>query len=330
MGLIHSSVGGTPAESWTSRESLEAEPSLKHHVESSDRARAGFSKAMEHYEAAVKSHKAKAAEAEAKGERAPASPARPDPGGRVSNLYNGMIAPLVPYPIAGVIWYQGEANAGRAYEYQALLSALIKGWRTAWGQGDFPFLVVQLAPFQKIVDGPGDSAWAELREAQFKTTHTLPNTALAVITDVGHETDVHPKDKAPVGARLALAARAVAYGEKIEYAGPEYAGMEIQDGRAVLRFTHLGGGLVARSGPLKGFAVAGEDRTFVNAEAAIRGDTVVVHSDSVPRPVAVRYGWADYPLGNLWNLAGLPASPFRTDDYPYATRPVARGAARRP
>jgi sialate O-acetylesterase len=232
-----------------------------------------------------------------------------------------MIAPLVPYAIRGAIWYQGESNAGRAYEYRTLFPAMIRNWRDAWGQGDFPFLFVQLAPFMKIVTEPGESAWAELREAQLLTTRTVPNTAQAVITDVGDEDDIHPKQKEPVGKRLALAALALAYGRDVVYSGPDYQRMKVEGDRAVLSFKHVGEGLEARGGPLKGFAIAGTDRKWVNGEAEIQGDRVVVWSPQVKGPVAVRYGWANYPLGNLWNKDGLPASPFRTDDFPLTTEP---------
>ena len=177
----------------------------------------------------------------------------------------------------------------------------------------------------KIETEPTESAWAELREAQLKTSQTVPNTALAVITDVGEENDIHPQRKAPVGARLALAARALAYGERIESSGPVFTRMDVAGNKAVLHFDHVGDGLVTKDGPLKGFTIAGPDRTFVNAEAEIEGDTVVVHSDRVEHPVAVRYGWANYPLGNLWNKQDLPASPFRTDLFPMTTLPRPRG-----
>jgi len=270
VGLIHTSVGGTPAEQWTSASALKAHPELR-----------GL------------------------------------PG---SGLYNGMIAPLIPYAIRGVIWYQGESNAGRAVQYQTLFPAMIKDWRARWGEGDFPFLFVQIAPWQKIRKEPGDSAWAELREAQRLTSLEVPNTAMAVITDVGDEIDIHPKQKSPVGGRLALAARALAYGQKGEYSGPVYAGMKVEGGKAVLSFRHQGGGLVARGGRPEGFTVAGADHRFVNAKAEIHGDKVAVWSPHVKHPVAVRFGWADYPVVNLWNKAGLPASPFRTDDFPLTTR----------
>jgi sialate O-acetylesterase len=232
-----------------------------------------------------------------------------------SDLHNAMIAPLAPFAIRGAIWYQGESNSERAFQYRKLFPAMIKSWRDTFGQGDFPFLFVQLAPFMKIEPEPGESAWAELREAQLLTARTIPKTAMAVITDAGDEKDIHPGKKEPVGARLALAARAVAYGEKIEHSGPVFEKLAIDGDSAVLSFTHLGGGLVAKEGDLKGFTVAGEDRKFHLASARIDGEKVIVRSDKVAKPVAVRYGWANYPTGNLWNQAGLPASPFRTDSF---------------
>jgi sialate O-acetylesterase len=235
-----------------------------------------------------------------------------------ATLYNGMIAPLVPYAIKGVIWYQGESNAGRHDQYEKLLTAMIKNWRDDFRQGDFPFLIVQLAPFMAKTAEPTDTPWARLREAQRQVVRKVPNTALAVITDVGDEKDIHPKPKEPVGARLALAALALGYGKKIEYAGPMYESMKVEGNKAVLTFQHTGGGLLAKGGPLTGFTIAGEDRKFVNAEAEIRDDKVIVWSKEVARPVAVRFGWANYPVVNLWNKAGLPASPFRTDDWPMA------------
>jgi len=196
---------------------------------------------------------------------------------------------------------------------------MIRSWRQAWNQGDFPFLFVQLASFQARQAEPYQSDWAELREAQTMTL-ALPATAMAVTTDIGDPKDIHPKNKQEVGRRLALAARAIVYGEKIPYSGPLYESMKIEDGKVRLRFKHADGGLKIRGdGPLKGFAIAGEDRKFVDADAAVDGDTVVVHSDRVPKPVAVRYAWADVPDDNLTSGAGLPASPFRTDDWPGLT-----------
>jgi sialate O-acetylesterase len=220
-------------------------------------------------------------------------------------LYNGMIAPLVPYAIRGVIWYQGEANVGRERQYRTLFPALIADWRRVWGQADFPFLFVQIAPFSGMTP--------EIREAQLLAWQNTKNTAMVVTTDCGDQDDIHPAHKQPVGARLALAARALAYGEKIEFSGPVYQAMRIQGTQAVVSFAHAHGGLLAQGGPLKGFTVAGADKVFHPARAQIRGRTVVVSSAAVPRPVAVRYGWANVPDVNLFNRAGLPASPFRTD-----------------
>jgi sialate O-acetylesterase len=222
-----------------------------------------------------------------------------------SVLHNGMIAPLEPYAIQGVIWYQGEANVGREQQYQTLFPAMIADWRRAWGEGDFPFLFVQIAPYR------GNTP--ELREAQLLSWQSTTNTAMAVTMDCGNANDIHPAHKQPVGARLALAARALAYGEHIEYSGPVFEAMKIDGAKAVLRFTHLDGGLMAKDGPLKGFTIAGADKVFHQAQAEIHDGTVVVSSTAVSQPVAVRYGWANVPEGNLFNRAGLPASPFRTD-----------------
>jgi sialate O-acetylesterase len=221
-------------------------------------------------------------------------------------LWNGMIAPLVPYAMRGAIWYQGEANVQRETEYRAIFPALIADWRRAWGQGDFPFLFVQIAPFRDMTP--------ELRDAQLATWLATPNTAMVVTTDCGDANDIHPARKQPVGARLALAARALAYGEPLEYSGPVFESMTVAGSQAILRFTHLGGGLVAKGGTPRGFTVAGSDRVFHPGVAVIRGATVRVSSRAVPKPAAVRYGWANVPDGNLFNQAGLPASPFRTDE----------------
>jgi sialate O-acetylesterase len=228
--------------------------------------------------------------------------------GGPSFLYNAMIAPLQPFAIRGVIWYQGESNAysaSRALEYGELFQTLIKCWRDEWGLRELPFLFVQIAPHNDMVP--------EIRESQLLTWQQTPKTAMVVITDCGDAIDIHPKQKEPVGARLALAARAVAYGERLEYSGPVFRKMKVKGNKAILSFTHVGGGLVAKEGALKGFAMAGRDNTFVPAEAAIVGKTVIVSSKEVTQPVAVRYGWANVPDVNLFNKEGLPATPFRTD-----------------
>jgi len=251
-------------------------------------------------------------------------PPQPKPPMWVNNpnaptvLYNGMIAPLVPYGIRGAIWYQGESNASRAYQYRELFPTMITNWRLDWEQGDFPFLFVQLANFMSARPEPGDSAWAELREAQSMTLR-LPNTGMATIIDIGEADDIHPRNKQDVGKRLALWALAKTHDKRIVYSGPLYHSMAIRDDKIVLRFDHAKG-LAARDGePLRGFAIAGADKKFVWAKAEIKGNTVVVSSPDVPKPVAVRYAWADNPVCNLVNEAGLPASPFRTDTWPGVT-----------
>jgi sialate O-acetylesterase len=197
---------------------------------------------------------------------------------------------------------------------------MIRNWRRDWKQGDFPFLLVQLAPFMAIKEQPSESAWAELREAQALATKALPNVGMAVITDVGDEKDIHPKKKEPVGARLAIAARAIAYDEDIVHSGPTYKGIKVKDGKAIVSFNNVGGGLEVRGDELMGFSIAGVDKKFVAAKAEIQGNKVVVSSPDVSEPAAVRYGWADYPVVNLWNKDGLPAGPFRTDDFPMITK----------
>lgn len=235
-------------------------------------------------------------------------------------LYNGMIAPLIPYGIKGAIWYQGESNAGRAYQYRTLLPTMIKDWRTRWNQGDFPFYIVQLANFMAHDTEPRDDAWPELREAQMLTAEHVSNSGQAVIIDIGDEKDIHPKDKQDVGERLALVALARTYGQKIEYYGPLYKSMKVEGDKIRLSFIHQGGGLVARGGDkLTGFAIAGEDKKFVWADAIVDGETVVVSAPQVSHPVAVRYAWSNNPVCNLYNQAGLPASPFRTDTWPGVT-----------
>ncbi|HVB28388.1 MAG TPA: sialate O-acetylesterase, partial [Terriglobia bacterium] len=222
---------------------------------------------------------------------------------------------LIPYRIEGAIWYQGESNADRPTQYRTLFPDMIQDWRHAWGQGNFPFLFVQLASYQNV-HLPSD--WPLLREAQLMTL-SLPKTAMVVTTDIGDAPIIHPRNKQEVGRRLSLAARAVAYNQKVIYSGPLYSSMEVEGNKVRLHFAHLGGGLVTGgSAPdrLEGFEVAGADHKFIGATARIKGDTVVVESSLVAHPEAVRYGWQNYPICNLYNQAGLPASPFRTDDWP--------------
>jgi sialate O-acetylesterase len=244
----------------------------------------------------------------------PAAPPSPEAPSAASNLFNGMVNPLIPYAITGAIWYQGESNASRAEQYRKLFPAMIADWRQHWGQGEFPFLFVQLANFKARTDEPSESEWAELREAQLFALNK-PKTGMAVIIDIGDAHDIHPKNKQDVGRRLALAAQHVAYRKSIEYSGPMYESMQIEADRIRVHFTHAAGLKTKDGGPIKGFAIAGADRKFVWAQAKIKGDEVLVWADGIDRPVAVRYAWADNPDCNLHNGADLPASPFRTDDW---------------
>ncbi len=234
--------------------------------------------------------------------------------GESSCLYNGMIAPLIPFAIRGAIWYQGESNVSRAYQYRTLFPAMIRDWRTAWGQGDFPFGFVQIAPFR--YDNTDPACWAELCEAQTMTLRSVPNTGMAVTVDIGDIKDIHPKNKQEVGRRLALWALAKVYGKDIVYSGPLYKSMAVEGDKIRLQFDHVGGGLVSRDGkPLSDFTIAGADRKFVPATAEIDGDSVVVSNPAVAAPVAVRFAWRDTAEPNLSNKAGLPTGPFRTDSW---------------
>ena len=240
------------------------------------------------------------------------------PNSYPSLLYNAMIHPILPFAIKGAIWYQGESNAGRAYQYRKSFPLLINNWRQLWKQGDFPFYFVQLASFNASNGTSKDgSSWAELREAQTLTLQ-LPNTGMAVITDIGEPTDIHPKNKQDVGKRLAAAALHDTYGQNIVYSGPVYQSMQVNGRQVTLSFTSVGSGLIAKDkyGYIKGFEVAGADQQFHYAKAYIKGDKVIVFADEVSAPVAVRYGWADNNLeDNLFNKEGFPAGPFRTDNW---------------
>jgi sialate O-acetylesterase len=234
-------------------------------------------------------------------------------------LYNAMLAPLFPYAIRGAIWYQGESNAGRAFQYRTLFPAMIRDWRAAWKQGDFPFYFVQLANWKARPQDSIDSEWAELREAQTLTMRAVPNTGMAVAIDIGNPDDIHPRNKLDVGLRLARWALADTYGRKVEQSGPLYHSFKVEGDKVRVRFTHAAG-LKSRDGAAPaGFYIAAADRKFVPAEARIERGEVVVWSKDVSAPVAVRYAWADNPAANLSNADGLPASPFRTDDWPGVT-----------
>ncbi len=255
--------------------------------------------------------------------KASVSSAGMEPNAYPSLLFNGMIHPLVPYAIKGAIWYQGESNADRARQYQRIFPSLITDWRREWGQGDFPFLYVSLANYMAPVDQPRESNWAELREAQTKTLK-LPNTGMAMAIDIGEAFDIHPKNKQDVGKRLALNAFKIAYNIDVVHSGPMFASAEFKEGKAWITFNETGSGLETRDkyGYLKSFTIAGPDKKFHWAKATILDkNTVMVYSEEVPEPVAVRYAWADNPDdANLYNKEGLPAVPFRTDDWPGITR----------
>jgi sialate O-acetylesterase len=282
VGIINTSWGGTICEAWTSREALQTDADFKPILDRSAQFKAGNPN-----QAAV--------------------------------LYNGMVAPIIPYGIRGAIWYQGESNHGRAAQYAKLFPAMIEDWRERFGQGDFPFLFVQLAPFQYGNEDP--RILPELWEAQTKTL-SLKNTGMAVTTDIATLNDIHPKNKQDVGKRLALWALANTYGKKdVVYSGPLYDSFDVEGSKVRLKFKHVDGGLVAKDDkPLSHFEIAGEDQKFVPAEAKIDGDSIVVSSDQVAKPVAVRFAWSKTAEPNLFNKAGLPASPFRTDDWPMLTK----------
>ena len=229
-----------------------------------------------------------------------------------AGTYHGMIASLAPFAIKGVLWYQGEGDAGRP-QYRKVLTQMIADWRSLFGVGDFPFYIVQLAGFGPIPDVSGESGWAVTRESQQQVSQSVPNTGLAVAIDRGEIYNIHPPNKQDVAKRLALVALAKTYGQAVECFGPTYRDMKVEGAAIRLSFEHVAGGLVSRGGVLTGFSIAGADHKFVFANAAIDGETIVVSSPQVPNPVAVRYAWADHPLCNLYNKANLPASPFRTD-----------------
>ncbi len=326
IGLIHCSWGASSCETWIKRSALDADPQYQAMLKSYDEKVRTYDpkKAEEDQKKQMDEWKKAADAAKAAGKEPPPAPWFHDPRFdqfRPANCYNGMILPLEPFALRGAIWYQGETNAGRAYEYRQLFPLMIRQWREDWAQGDFPFIFVQLANFMPVQEQPTQSAWAELREAQTMSLHT-PNTGMAVIVDIGDAKDIHPKNKQDVGRRLALWALANVYGQKIVFSGPMYKWMEKKGNEIVLHFDHQGTGLVAKGGePLKGFSIAGADQKFVWADARIVGDTIVVSSPGVADPVAVRYAWADNPVCNLYNREGLPASPFRTDAWKGVTQP---------
>ena len=327
VGLINSSVGGTGIEAWTSLDAQEARPELTRLFDEwNDRAKTYDPEtARARFEQQLATWTEAARKAKAEGRESPRRPVEPvDPRldrNHPANLFNGKIAPLIPFALRGTIWYQGEHNA-RTVEtatlYRQQLPLLIEDWRDRWDQGDFPFAWAQLPNFKRgTVEPQSVSEWATMRESMTQCL-SVPKTGMAVTIDIGEANDIHPKNKQDVGKRLAAWALAKVYQQSTPASGPVYYSHEIEDSRVVLEFKHLEGGLVVRGdGILKGFAIAGEDKKWHWASAAINGETVVVSHPSITKPVAVRYAWGDNPACNLLNAAGLPAAPFRTDDWPH-------------
>ncbi|MHB8898441.1 MAG: sialate O-acetylesterase [Thermoguttaceae bacterium] len=324
VGLVTSAWGGTAVEAWTSIEAQQSKAELKPLLDSWKEQIASYDAAatQARYEKSLAAWKAKVAQAKAAGKAVPRKPAAPvDPKlsqNRPANLFNGMIQPLIPYAVRGATWYQGERNShGQPSALYGLqLQTLITDWRARFGQGDFPFLFVQLPNFMKPQEQPSEhTGWVVVREGMLKTLE-LPNTGMAITVDVGDAGNIHPKNKQAVGYRLGLWGLATVYGQKRVYSGPICTGSKVEGNRVVLTFDHTGDGLkTADGGAVKGFAVAGADRKFVWADAQVAGDSVTVTASEVKNPVAVRYAWASNPAVNLVNSAGLPASPFRTDDW---------------
>lgn len=330
VGLIDNAWGGSAAEAWIRRDTIDKDPRFKTLTEGwkAREIQLSSEEAKKAYEVALADWVAKAEEAKAANKPAPRRPNGPEQllsgNARPGNIFAGVVYPTLGYGIKGVIWYQGESNAGRAWEYAELFPFMIEQWRAEWGQGDFPFYWVQLADFKAEVDAPGDAQWAELRESQSKTL-SLPNTGEAVIIDIGEANDIHPKNKLDVAARLVRWALAKDYGfTNIEPQSPTYLEMAIEGNKAKLSFDHVGSGLRTFDvNDVRGFAICGEDHQWVWADAKITGkDTIEVWADSVAAPVAVRYAWADNPVCNVLSKEGLPMNPFRTDDFRMITDPT--------
>lgn len=311
IGLVESFWGGTPAESWTSLHTLSADASLMPVFSARAKTLDSESTTELHLRREEREFQQALAQAKSDGKPLPWRRWHPDfAAWAPAALYNGMIAPLTGFAIRGAIWYQGEANDGpeRAPLYARLFQTMIRDWRSAWGEGDFPFLFVQIANFNIAAE----NLWPDVRDAQRRAL-ALKNTGMAVTIDIGNPDDIHPKNKQDVGLRLALAARAIAFGENVEWSGPLYRQMTQEEHALRVWFDHAGG-LVARGEELTGFEVAGEDGKYSTATAKIDGASVVVSSPTVPTPVSVRYGWAANPNCNLFNKEGLPASPFQAQE----------------
>ena len=328
VGLINNAWGGSAAEAWVKRSSLEQDPRFKALMERTVGQENALTspEAKAKHEAAMAKWKADSEKAKAEGKPQPKAPGSPDGwlngNARPGNIFNGVLNPTLGYGIKGVIWYQGESNAGRAWEYRALFPFMIQQWRSEWKQGDFPFYWVQLADYMAEKPEPGDSAWAELREAQTMTL-SLPKTGQAVIIDIGEGKDIHPRNKRDVGARLARLALAKDYGIALPHLSPVCKDVRIEGNKAVVTLDMFGSEL--RPFDVQeavGFAVCGADKVWRNAKGRITGkDSIEVTCDQIPNPVAVRYAWADNPVCNLFSKDGLPVTPFRSDDFDMVTKP---------
>ncbi len=327
VGVITAAVGSSFAENWTDRDVLAADPDLRPIVDRADAIIFDWARSIHLSTIVAETWLFDTEAAKVAGKLPPPLPNFTIPPYPMwqntvcSGMYNGMIAPLAPVAIRGVLWYQGEANTIRAQQYQKLLPALITSWRKQWAQGDFPFLFVQLPNNNPAKHQPVESDWAELRESQLKVSKTVPNTAMAITIDIGEAESIHPRNKQEVGRRLCLLAQSLVFKENIVSTGPIYESSEIAAGHITIHFKNIGAGLASSNNqPLQQFAIAGEDKKFVWADAKLVGDTVQVSNANVSHPRAVRYAWADNPQGcNLINKEGLPASPFRTDTWPGLT-----------
>jgi len=319
IGLIDNAWGGSAAEAWVRRDLLQKDKRYAPLLEQWREIESTYD-----HEAETEKYEQRLAQWNANGKKGqrPRAPRNPlTRNHRPANIYNGVLKPTIGYGIKGAIWYQGESNASRAYQYRRLFPLMIQHWRDEWDQGDFPFYWVQLADFRDQVDQPVDSDWAELREAQTMTLSQLKNVGQAVIIDVGEGRDIHPRDKHTVANRLARWALAKDYGYDIPYQSPTYRSMKVSGSKIVLEFDHVGNGLYTfdTREPV-GFAIAGKDRKWEWAQAnLVDENTVEVWSDNIGKPVAVRYAWSDNPVCNLFSREGLPATPFRTDDWPGIT-----------
>jgi len=327
VGLIDNSWGGSSAEAWVLRDALKENPVMADILKTAEEeeARMRSPEAYESHKQAMIAWEENNRKLEAKGEPIrrwpPQSPEKWMHGNkRVSSAYGGKLHPIIGYGIKGVIWYQGEANAGRAYQYDELFPFLIQQWRADWKQGSFPFYWAQLADFKQEWREPQESHWAELREAQSKTL-ALPNTGQAITIDLGEGNDIHPRKKHDVAARLVRWALARDYGYDIPHRSPEYHSINFHAGKALIQFDCFGGKLrTVDTDTVEGFAICDKDQVWLWANAKIVDDNLVeVWNDEVPNPIAVRYAWADNPICNLYSDAGLPVTPFRTDDFPLSS-----------